>query len=172
MPETATLPSRSEVPVEQTWAPESIFAAPTDWDAACQTLSDSLPGLTAYQGRLKEGPQVLLVCIQKLEESGALLGKIFTYASNANAVDTGDQVTAARLGQARSLGARYGAASAFFDPELIAIGFDTLRQWMQETPELAFFAHYVDRLERDQAHVRSAEVEEIWPSPATRSRVR
>jgi oligoendopeptidase F len=161
MPDTATLPPRSEVPLEQTWALESIFATPADWDAASKTLSDLLPTLTAYHGRLKEGAQVLLEAIQKLEETGILYGKILTYAFDAYAVDTGNQAAAARLGQSRSLEARYAAAIAFFNPELIAIGFEALRQWMQETPELAFLAHYVDQLERAQTHVRSAEVEEV-----------
>ena len=32
---------------------------------------------------------------------------------------------------------------------------------MKDEPRLAFFAHYVDRLEKRQAHVRSGEVEEV-----------
>jgi oligoendopeptidase F len=76
-------------------------------------------------------------------------------------VNSLDQDAAARNGQARSLMAKFGAATAFFDPELMQIGFSTLRQWMKESPRLAFFAHYVDKLEKRQAHVRSGEVEEV-----------
>ena len=102
---TAThLPARSEVPVQETWALESVFASPAEWEAACQTLQDLLPELTAYQGRLAEGPQVLLAAIQKLEEIGTLFGKVSVYASNASSVDTFDQAANARFGQARSLG--------------------------------------------------------------------
>ena len=155
-----TLPPRSAVPVEQTWDLASIFPTPADWDAAGQALLDMLPSLAAYQGRLGQSPQVLLEFIQRYQEAGILIGKINTYASNATAVDTLDQAAAARAGQARSLFTRFSAAVAFFDPELMALGFDTLRQWMKETPALAFFAHYVDRLEKRQAHVRSGEVEE------------
>ncbi len=155
------LPDRSEVALEETWALESIFATPAEWEAACQTLQDLLPELSAYQGHLGDGPQVLLAAIEKLEEVGTLLGKLTTYASNAAAVNTFDQAANARAGQARSLSAQAGAAMAFFDPELMAIGFDTLRAWLKETPELAFFAHYVDRLEKRSPHVRSGEVEQV-----------
>ncbi len=161
MSSTTTLPSRSEVPVAETWDLASVFATPADWEAACKTLSDLLPSLAAYQGRLKDGPAVLLEAVQKLEEVGTLMGKIVVYASNANSVDSGDQAAAARAGQARSLGARAGAAMAFFDPELMSIGFDALKRWMDEIPELAFLVFYVDRLERRAAHVRSGEVEEM-----------
>ncbi len=156
-----TLPPRSEAPVEETWALESVFATPADWEAACQQLESMLPSLSVYQGRLGESPRVLLEAIEKLEEISALAGKIFVYASNASSVDSYDQAATARAGQARSLAARAQAAAAFFDPELMAVGFDTLKAWTADNPDLAFFSHYVDRLERRSPHVLSGEVEQV-----------
>jgi oligoendopeptidase F len=161
MTETTTLPPRSEVPLEQTWDLASIFATPKDWEAACIQLTDMLPGLSAYQGHLGDSPGKLVEFIRNLQEAGTLMGKIIVYASNAYAVNTLDQATAARNGQGRSLEAKYRAAVAFFDPELVQIGFSRLRQWVQDEPQLSFFAHYVDRLENRQSHVRSGEVEEV-----------
>ncbi len=161
MAENTSLPARSEIPVEQTWALESIFASPADWDAACLQLEQLLPSMSSFQGNLHKSPQILLEAIQKLEEVGGLLGKIGTYASNATSVDTFDQAATARAGQARSLGSKAGAVMAFFDPELMTVGFDVLNNWLQTTPELAFFATYVERLEKRSKHVRSGEVEEV-----------
>ncbi len=161
MPNTITLPSRSEVPLEQTWDLASVFATPADWEAACIQLADMLPELSAFQGHLGDSPHKLLEFIQLFQQAGILMGKINLYASNAYAVNTLDQAAAARNGQGRSLMARYQAASAFFDPELMQIGFPQLRQWMQENPELTFFSFYVDKLEKRQANVRSGEVEEV-----------
>jgi oligoendopeptidase F len=161
MPESNALPIRSDIPLQETWALESIFATPAEWESACQHLDDLLPSLAASQGRLGESAQVLLAAIEKLEEVGALVGKINVYASNASSVDTFDQAATARAGQARSLGARAGAAMAFFDPELMSVGFSTLKGWIQSTPALAFFAHYVDRLEKRSLHVLSGDVEQV-----------
>jgi oligoendopeptidase F len=161
MSEATALPTRSAVPVAETWDLESIFATPADWEAACAELTAQLPKLSSYQGHLKEGPQVLLEFVPMYEDAARLAGKIFVYASNGNAVDTTDQAAAARFGQARSLFARFGAAVAFLEPELVAIGFDILRQWMAEVPELSFLAHYIDQLDRRQVHVRSGEVEQV-----------
>ncbi len=161
MTNTTALPSRSEVPIEQTWDLGSIFPTPADWESACSQLAGMLPGLMAYQGHLGESPKKLLEFIQLYQDAGTLIGKINVYASNAYAVDTIDQAAAARNGQGRSLMAKFGAAVAFFDPELMQIGFPRLRQWMQDEPRLAFFAHYMERLEKRQAHVRSGDVEEV-----------
>jgi oligoendopeptidase F len=156
-----TLPARRDVPVGQTWDLASIFPTPADWEIACQELTGLLPSLSSYQGRLGESPQLLLEYLNRFQDTATLAGKITVYASNAYAVDTLDQSAAARAGQARSLMSRFQAATAFTDPELMALGFDRLRQWMQAEPGLAFFAHYVDNLERRAPHVRSGEVEEV-----------
>lgn len=161
MSDVNTLPLRNEVPIEQTWDLASIFATPDDWENACSQLASMLPDLSVYHGHLGENSRTLLQFIQAFQEAGTLMGKISVYANNSYAVNSLDQDAAARNGQARSLMAKFGAATAFFDPELVQIGFPTLRQWIKEVPRLAFFAHYVDKLEKRQAHVRSGEVEEI-----------
>jgi oligoendopeptidase F len=161
MTETTSLPSRSEVPLEQTWDLASIFATPSEWEAACTQLAGMLPDLSAYQGHLGDSPHTLLNFIQLFQQAGTLMGKINVYASNAYAVDTRDQAAAARNGQGRSLMAKYQAATAFFAPELMRIGFPKLKQWIKENPQLKFFSFYVEKLEKRQAHIRSGEVEEV-----------
>jgi oligoendopeptidase F len=155
------LPPRSEVPTGQTWDLESVFPSLADWEAGCQELIDQLPKLRAYQGRLSEDPQILLAFLELYQETSALRDRLFTYAFNKSSVDTTDQDASGRVGQARSLYADHAAATAFFDPELISIGFDTLDEWISSIPELAFLAQYIDRLKKRQPHIRSGEVEQV-----------
>jgi oligoendopeptidase F len=161
MTESTILPLRSQVPHAETWDLESIFATPGDWEAAGQEITSYLPQLAAYQGRIKEGPQTLLAYLRLAETASILAGKYFNYASNYYAVDTTDQRTAARLGQARSMNARLGAATAFFEPELMQLGFELVEGWIRSTSELAYFDHALDKLKRRQAHMRSGEVEQV-----------
>ena len=62
---------------------------------------------------------------------------------------------------ATTLGADVQAAIAFAEPEIMDIGFDTLRLWLAAYPRLAVYEHYLRNLERLSSHVRSAEVEEV-----------
>ena len=156
-----SLPVREAVPVEETWDLESIFDTPKAWEAACEELSTQLPILASYQGRLKEGPQVLLEYIPLLEDASRLAGKISVYADIGYSANTLDQAAAGRNGQAQSLNARFRSAIAFTNPELAAIGFTTLHRWVKEKTELQFLSHYIDRLEKQQAHLRSDEVEQV-----------
>ncbi|MEK9163919.1 MAG: M3 family oligoendopeptidase, partial [Chloroflexota bacterium] len=53
------------------------------------------------------------------------------------------------------------AASSFVNPALLAIGQETLSQWLTQEPRLKIYEHFIANLFRKQAHVRSAEVEEV-----------
>ncbi|GAB4578303.1 MAG: oligoendopeptidase F [Anaerolineales bacterium] len=161
MSKTKTLPLRSEVPVEQTWDLESIFSTQEEWESAFQEVGKQLPNLSAFKGRLAESPQTLANYFETSEKVARLAMKVMVYASLKSAADSTDQAATAQAGQARSLMSRLRAATSFDDPEIMAIGFKTLRKWRKAEPRLKIFAHYFDQLEKRQPHVRSAEVEEV-----------
>src|SRR5262249_6751628 len=83
------------------------------------------------------------------------------YASIGQAVETTNPEAVARSGRARGLYAELSAASAFVEPELLALGRDRLREWTDAHDELVQYGHYFDDLFRRSEHVRSAEVEEL-----------
>jgi len=160
MTESTNLPLRSQVPIDETWDLESVFVTPEDWEAAGKELTEMISQLAAYQGKIKKGPEALLAYLRLADEAGTLAGKIRNYSSNYYSVDTTNQSNGARLGQARSLLSSLGAATAFFEPELMVIGLDVVDGWVRSTPKLGYFRHGLDKLRRKQAHVRSGEVEE------------
>jgi oligoendopeptidase F len=161
MTQTTTLSPRCDVPVEETWDLQTVFPSVDAWKTTYREVESLLPGLSEYRGRLGESPKVLLDWFTAAERILRQVEKIYVYASLDASVDTTNQDATARQGQARSLVAGTMAACAFGEPEIMAIGFDTLREWMDSEPRLSLFAHYFDRLERQEAHVRSGEVEEV-----------
>jgi oligoendopeptidase F len=155
------VPARGEVPVAHTWDAASVFPSDEAFATELAALSTAVPELAAYQGHLGESPAALLAWFDRSEQVLARLWRAYVYASMFSEVDTGDQDATAKRDQVLGLAARVFAATSFTEPELLAIGFATLRRWMQEEPRLAIYAHYVDSLEVRQQHVRSAEVEEV-----------
>ncbi|HEX6506573.1 MAG TPA: oligoendopeptidase F [Chloroflexota bacterium] len=155
------LPPRSEIPIERTWDVQSVFATDEAWRDELARVSEALPNLEAFSGRLAEGPEVLADCMDVVIDLWKRAGKVSIYANMLYAVDTANGDAKAKSDQAGALFARVGAAAAFIDPELLAIGIPTLRTWISQEPRLSEYGHYLDELERRQAHVRSSEVEEI-----------
>ena len=156
-----TLPTRNKVNPDYTWNAESVFPNPQEWETEVEDLLAALPTLKAFQGRLSENASMLANALQMQEELMAREQRVYMYAMFSNSVDTTDQGANGMAGKARSLHARYAAAVAFINPELLEIGEKTLLQWTETEPRLAVHKHFFANLFRVQRHVRSVEVEEI-----------
>lgn len=159
-----TLRSRREIPIEDTWDTASVFPTVAAWEGAFQQVGALLPQVTRFSGHLGEGPAVLADWFDAAQNLFRLLRQVVVYAQMGYTADTTDQDAAARVDRARGLVARVTSATAFSDPEIVSIGFEILRRWLLAEPRLHIYAHYIDRLERRQAHVRSPEVEALLGS--------
>ena len=152
---------RDSVPAERKWGAESVFATPAEWDAELEAVLATLPALAGFQGRLGEGSDVLIEALAARDRVSRRAGHLATYADMSYAVETTDSEAVARYGRAMALGAQVAAATAFVDPEVLAIGRETLAAWAGAEPALARYGHYFDDLFRLEAHTRSSEVEEV-----------
>jgi len=160
MVQAAMLP-RSAIATEHTWDMASVFPSAQAWDAAFKEVEAQLADLGRFKGSLDNGPPRLAEWFDAYQRAFRALGHVMIYANMGHTADTTDQEAAARFDRARGLMARATGAAAFADPEIVAIGFQALRGWVREDSRLAMYAHYLDRLERRQPHVRTAEVEEL-----------
>lgn len=158
---SVTLPKRTELPREDTWALETIYPTPDHWEQAFLAHDASLREIDAIRGTLASSPAALLAGLRLRD---AIIDELWTvnlYAGLRAAEDTTDPAAIAMLDRTEGLTARTMAALSFFEPELLALDPATLATWQREEPELATYAHYFDRLARRREHVRSAEVEEV-----------
>jgi len=159
MPET--LPRRQDVPEDKKWSVESVFPNTQAWESEYARVDGLLEGFAAFRGRLGESAAALAGAMGREEEVELAAHKVYLYASMLRAGDTGDQAAAALASRAGGLYARFAAATAFYEPEMLQIPAERLTQWQSERPELAVYTHYFDRLNRRRAHVRSEEVEAL-----------
>jgi oligoendopeptidase F len=159
-----SLPPRSQIDPKYTWNKESVFATPAAFEQEAGDIVASLPGLLSFQGHLAEGPAILADALDAMQKVILRAYRVFMYASFSSAVDTSDQAASAMVGKARSVFGRTAGTVSFINPELLAIGEKKLRKWLKDEPRLAIYEHFIDDLFRKQAHVRSAEVEELLGS--------
>lgn len=158
---TATLPARSEVDPKYTWNAESLFPTPEAWDAELSSILADIPSIKAYQGRLHEGPHVLADALKAVEQIMVRGYRVYVYAGFSYAVDTTNQQSAAMQAKAQGMFGQVAAATSFITPEIISLGEETTLGWVHSEPRLAVYEHYVKEIFRTQAHIRSAEVEEV-----------
>ena len=152
---------RNTVPVERTWDEPGVFSTVEAWEAELEAVLADLPALAAFQGRLGESASVLVEALHTRDELARRAGRVFVYAMLGYAVETTDPAAVARSGRAQAAEARVTAATAFVDPEVLALGEELLLDWSAAEPALVVYEHYVADLVRRAGHMRSAEVEEV-----------
>lgn len=158
-----TVPTRSKTHKKYTWNAESVFESPQAWEKELNQIVEDLPKVKAYQGRLAESPSTLLEALGTAHDVVSRVNTAFMYAGFSYAVDTTDQQAAGMRGRAQGVYGQVLSAVSFLQPEILAIGQDNLEEWMSSPSgaKLALYRHSFDDLFRKQAHVRSAEVEEL-----------
>lgn len=161
-----TLKPRDEIAREYTWKLETIFPNNADWELAFQSLQQRLPELEALQGVLVQSGAALLQVLRTKDEVFESLEKLYVYASLRKDEDTTDGLYVGMADRAMQLYIRAATAISFLEPEILALPPETLDLFLRETPELQLYKHQLDDLNRNRAHVRSAEVEAVLAAAA------
>jgi len=152
---------RSKVKKEQTWNSESVFATISEFEFEANNILEALGQIKKFQGRLSEGVDTFLEATSAIDAIQKRAEKIIVYGEMSNAVDTSDEKGSTIIGKAVTVYSQVEAAISFVRPELLSMGEAKLRGWLKDDPRMKLFEHYVDELFRNQAHVRSTEVEEL-----------
>ena len=152
---------RNKIDKKYKWNAESVYASVADWENELKQVVENIAGVKQFQGRLAEGPEVLLEALRASEDLIRRAYTAYMYASISYAVETTDPETGGRLGRAQGVFGQVAGAVAYIQPETLTIGKEKLDEWLERDEKLAVYRHNFDDLFRQQAHVRSAEVEEI-----------
>ena len=147
---------RSEIPVEDTWATEDLYASDEAWEQELATIGTDQEKLQSFAGRLAESADVLydyLTFMEALDEKVSLLAN---YCMRKGDEDTRNPVYQAMGGTFRSVMVALGAAGSFETPEIMAIDDETLDSFYAAQPKLERYRRYLTNLRRRRAHTLSA----------------
>jgi len=157
-----TIRARAEIPAKYKWNAESVFASDDAWNAAADELLVKLNELTKLAGKVGESAASIANALDARYALFEEAGKVIVYAAIAQAVDNADDSGNRMLGKMQSVVGQVFAGVSFIEPELLQIDASTLAKWRKSEPRLKIYDQFFDDLLRQQAHVRSAEVEEVF----------
>jgi len=161
-----SLPLRGEVPVELTWDLSTIYATEADWEADFARASAFATQLPAYNGRLRRSGRILLEYLRLTEDCWKLIKKLHNFAHLRADEDTTNSLNKARVDRCITLWGKLAGAGSFFTPEILSIKPERLARFIARTPGLELYEHDFDELNRQRAHVRSAEIQKLLASTA------
>ncbi|MGN1291857.1 MAG: oligoendopeptidase F, partial [Levilactobacillus brevis] len=113
------------------------------------------------KGQLAQSGAALYRVTTAVFDLNRQLERVYVYASLNNDQDTGNAAAQALMGQAESLVATVGAATAWFEPEVLALSADQLQTLIDNDPRLADYQHVFDVLGQQRAHTLSVAEEKL-----------
>jgi oligoendopeptidase F len=157
---TQTIPERKDVAAGDQWDLTPLFDTDQAWEEAFETVQKDLEGYAAYKGRLGESAEVLRTAIAFDLDLSRRLDRLYTYAHLKNDEDQSNQGYLGRYQRAVGLYTRAAELSSFMRPELMAVDENRMAAFL-ESPELAEYRFYLEKILRLRAHTRSPAEEEL-----------
>ena len=152
---------RDSIPDQYKWDLGQIYPSWEVWQEGLTRLQQLMDEYAGLKGTLANGPQALLKALSTNDELNILAYKVWRYPSLMSVQDTRDNEVAAKFQQVRIAFANFGIVTAWYNPELLSIPWDTMEKWLNETPELAPYRYGIEDLYRQQAHVLSEDKEQL-----------
>ncbi|WP_164511534.1 oligoendopeptidase F [Levilactobacillus cerevisiae] len=155
------IPKRSAVPTALTWDLTTIYPDDAAFQEALQAIKTQSDDAAKLKGQLAQSGADLYRVTQANFDLQRQLERAYVYASLKNDQDTGNAAAQALMGQAESLLATVGAATSWFEPEVLALEPAALQKLIDAEPKLADYQHYFDVLGKQRAHTLSAQEEKL-----------
>jgi oligoendopeptidase F len=160
-PEPGHLPERTAIPDRYKWHLADICRNWDEWTGLYRELADGIEKLRAFEGTLSRGGAQLLSAFRAQDAVGALMYRVWYFASLQYDQDQRDNTVNARRQQVQILFAKHQQAVSWFNPELLQIPAETVRGWMQADLELAIYRFAIESLWHEQEHVLDAQGERL-----------
>ena len=144
---------RNEIPEELTWNLKDMFESDEAWLAEAEELQKFPAKITELQGKLGESAEKLLDFYKLSDELEVRIGKFHSYASQKSDEDTAESKYQDFKGRAMAVYVGIAQASAFAEPEIMAIPEDKLNSFYEGQPALKTYKRNIDKIRKAAAHI-------------------
>ncbi len=155
----AELISREEQKTENTWDLERMYKSDAAWEEELKSLRPEKDKMAAYQGRLGEGPELLTEALETVSSISRRLENLFVYASQRSDENTADAHYQDMSMRVYSFLVDFSAAISFLEPEMLALGAETLNTWLKDYEPLQKFSRRIELILRRAEHTLPPEQE-------------
>ena len=161
MEEIKKIRTRQEIPVEDTWATEDMFATEELWDQTLASLEEDQKVLTSYAGKLGVSAQDLLGYLENMERVDSKIHLLANYCMRKADEDTRNAHYQGMVGKFMGVVVGLSAQCSFETPEIMAIPEETLEGFYAACPGLERYRRYLTNARRMKEHTLSAAEEKL-----------
>lgn len=154
------LKERQEIDSRDKWAIEDLYADDFLWEKDLAYVKEGIEELKGYEGRLDESVEAFADFINLYKKVNMIFEKVYVYANEKMHENTLDEKYQQMAGEAGIVEAMLSTATAFFEPELLSLSEERVKEYLKED-KLSYLSQYVDNIFRKKAHTLSQNEERI-----------
>ncbi len=154
------LKKRSEMNPEYQWKLEDIIPDRESLDALIQNIEEKIPLYESFKNELGTNGEALLQYLEFDESMDEMLSRLMAYAHQRSDEDTSVGENQALVSTAQRLIMKASAASAFAEPEILAIPEETMGRFLV-SESLAHYRKQLERLLSKKEHMLSEPEEKL-----------
>ena len=145
---------------EHTWDLTELYPSVEEWNAAREAVLADLEDIDNYRGTLGDSADALYDALSAISATTKEASRVFTYASLSADEDLRETETQERRQLGQIMFSRFSEATAWVQPELLAVGAEVIQAYQNEDARLAPFAYQLDNALRNAPHTLGEEAEE------------
>ena len=143
------------------WNLEAMYPEESQWKNDYDKAISLSKELSKLQGQITKSGANLLDALSKKDQLWQLAEKVFVYSRMRKDEDNRVSKYIEMAGQGNILLSEISKQLAFFTPELLSAEKDLVLGYLNDSPELEIYRHYLDEVFRLKAHVLSEKEERI-----------
>lgn len=152
---------RSSIAEKYKWNLADVYPSTDAWRAEKQRLTELLPSLRAYRGKLAESAATLAAALETRSALRKEAVRLSVYADMLSDQDTRDAVHQGMTQEMVQLGAALSAESSYIEPEVLRIDRSMLEQFLAAEPRLKDYTHELRDIIRRANHTLSDAEEKL-----------
>ncbi|WP_433753073.1 oligoendopeptidase F [Paenibacillus amylolyticus] len=156
--------TRAEVNPETTWDLKDLFVSDVEWEQELRSLPEAAAQIETFKGRLGEGAEQLLACLDAREALQERIGKTASYARLKQSEDSTNPVNIENSAKAGDILSNLSSSLSFVNSEIVDLPEGTVERYLEELPGLEPYARSLERLIREKAYRLTPETEKVLAS--------
>jgi oligoendopeptidase F len=152
---------RSKIPDKYKWNLADIYPSDASWRAAKEAFAAEIPALAKFKGTLASSPAALADALDAIYSKNKEFRRLAVYASLLADQDSRDSQHQGMRQEMTQVGAAFGAAVSYVDPEIIKAGKATIDRFIAAEPRLKPYRHELEDTVRRAAHTLSDSEEKL-----------
>jgi oligoendopeptidase F len=149
------------------WDLSELYPSDAAWETERQAILKAIPTMTRFKGTLGQSAAQMRAALQAGSDLNKRTSRLYTYASLKADEDLRVSANQERKQQAQDVFTALSEATAWANPEIVALGADKVNAFIAADRGLDKFAFYLRDTLRTAAHTLSADEEQLLASAGT-----